>query len=178
MFRNFSLLFVIMIAFSFSSFGQTIDEIMETNLKAHGTRAKIDSVKSWKIVMQEKNVADNNSVVNTTIWFKKPDKFKTDITYQGKKIINETKPDEIYTTTYEGGHQLHDLTNFAVSLAYKISKPNAPLYEACEYNEFISFLEKRVQSKNFKENSTKEEYDKAVDKLKKARLKLKLGLIK
>ena len=46
------------------------------------------------------------------------------------------------------------------------------------HNEFISFLEKRVQSKNFKENSTKEEYDKAVDKLKKARLKLKLGLIK
>lgn len=46
------------------------------------------------------------------------------------------------------------------------------------HNEFISFLEKRVQSKNFKENSTKEDYDKTVDKLKKARLKLKLGLIK
>jgi hypothetical protein len=47
-----------------------------------------------------------------------------------------------------------------------------------QHNDFIAFLEKRVQSKNFKENVSEEEYDKTVEKLKKARLKLKLGLIK
>jgi hypothetical protein len=46
------------------------------------------------------------------------------------------------------------------------------------HKEFITFLEKRVQSKNFKENVSEEEYSKTVEKLKKARLKLKLGLIK
>ena len=47
-----------------------------------------------------------------------------------------------------------------------------------QHKEFIVFLEKRVQSKNYKTNVSKEEYDKAVAKLSKARLKLKLGLIK
>ena len=46
------------------------------------------------------------------------------------------------------------------------------------HRDFIVFLEKRVQSKNYKGNVSEEEYDKTVGKLKKARLKLKLGLIK
>jgi len=46
------------------------------------------------------------------------------------------------------------------------------------HSDFIAFLEKRVQSENFKANTSKEEYDKTVAKLKKARLKLKLNLIK
>jgi outer membrane lipoprotein-sorting protein len=87
MFRKFCLLFTIIIAFTLSSFSQTVDEIIEANLKASGTRAKIDSVKSWKIVMQVKNISDNNSITNQIMWYKKPDKFKMDITTQGKKII-------------------------------------------------------------------------------------------
>jgi len=46
------------------------------------------------------------------------------------------------------------------------------------HKEFIVFLEKRVRSTNYKNNVSKEEYEKTVGKLKKARLKLKLGLIK
>jgi len=47
-----------------------------------------------------------------------------------------------------------------------------------EHKKFISFLEKRVQSENYKTNVSKDEYDKTVGKLKKARLKLKLNFIK
>jgi len=46
------------------------------------------------------------------------------------------------------------------------------------HKDFITFLEKRVQSKNYKANVSKEEYDKTVAKLKKARLKMRLGFIK
>jgi outer membrane lipoprotein-sorting protein len=87
MLRKFSLLLTIIVAFSLNCFGQTVDEIMEANLKASGSRAKIDSVKSWKIVTQIKNVTDNNSMVSRTIWYKLPDKFKIEITIKGKKII-------------------------------------------------------------------------------------------
>ena len=58
----------------------------------------------------------------------------------------------------------------------KKSKNNKTNIE--NHQDFIIFLEKRVQSKNYKANVSKEEYDKTVAKLKKARLKLKLGLIK
>ena len=47
-----------------------------------------------------------------------------------------------------------------------------------QHNDYIAFLEKRVNSENFKNNASKEEYDKAVAKLKKAKLLLKMGLIK
>jgi len=47
-----------------------------------------------------------------------------------------------------------------------------------QHNDYISFLEKRIKSKNFKDNVSEEEYNKTVEKLSKARLKLKLGLIK
>jgi outer membrane lipoprotein-sorting protein len=107
MLRRFSILFAIMIAFCYSSFSQTVDEILEANLKASGTRAKIDSVKSWKIVMQIKNVADNNSITNQTMWFKKPDKFKMDITIQGKKISFGTDGE-----TYWGKNELAGKTKY------------------------------------------------------------------
>lgn len=47
-----------------------------------------------------------------------------------------------------------------------------------QHNDYIAFLEKRVNSENFKNNVSKEEYDKNVAKLKKAKLLLKMGLIK
>ena len=40
--------------------------------------------------------------------------------------------------------------------------------------DYIAFLEKRLKSKNFKNNVSKEEYDKTKLKLDKVRLKLKL----
>jgi hypothetical protein len=42
-----------------------------------------------------------------------------------------------------------------------------------EHEEFVEFLKKRVQSKNYKENVSKEEYDKTKAKYDKAKLKLK-----
>lgn len=47
-----------------------------------------------------------------------------------------------------------------------------------QHKDYIDFLEKRVNSDNFKNNVSKEEYDKTVEKLKKAKLLLKMGLIK
>lgn len=47
-----------------------------------------------------------------------------------------------------------------------------------QHNDYIAFLEKRVNSENFKNNVSKEEYDKNAAKLKKAKLLLKMGLIK
>lgn len=47
-----------------------------------------------------------------------------------------------------------------------------------QHKDYIAFLEKRVKSKNFRTNVSESEYNKTVEKLKKARLKLKLGLIK
>lgn len=47
-----------------------------------------------------------------------------------------------------------------------------------QHKDYIVFLEKRVNSDNFKNNVSKEEYDKTVAKLKKAKLLLKMGLIK
>jgi hypothetical protein len=47
-----------------------------------------------------------------------------------------------------------------------------------QHKDYITFLEKRVNSENFKDNVSKEEYDKTVSKLKKAKLLLKMGLIK
>lgn len=47
-----------------------------------------------------------------------------------------------------------------------------------QHKDYIDFLEKRVNSKNFKDNVSQEEYDKTVGKLKKAKLLLKMGLIK
>jgi hypothetical protein len=47
-----------------------------------------------------------------------------------------------------------------------------------QHKDYITFLEKRVNSENFKNNVSKEEYDKNVAKLKKAKLLLKMGLIK
>jgi len=58
----------------------------------------------------------------------------------------------------------------------KSKKDNKTAVE--RHQDFIVFLEKRVQSENYKANVSKDEYDKTVAKLKKARLKLKLGLIK
>ena len=58
----------------------------------------------------------------------------------------------------------------------KKKKQNSTSVE--RHKEFIVFLEKRVRSENYKNNVSKEEYEKTVGKLKKARLKLKLGLIK
>ena len=46
------------------------------------------------------------------------------------------------------------------------------------HKEYIEFLEKRLKSENFKNNVSKEEYDKTAQKLKKAKLLLKMGLIK
>ena len=40
--------------------------------------------------------------------------------------------------------------------------------------EYIAFLEKRLKSENFKKNVSKEEYTKTQEKLKKARLVLKI----
>lgn len=86
MLRKFCLYFAIIIAFSFSAYCQTLDEVIEANLKATGTKAKLDSVKSWKAVIQIKNVADNNSMMNRTIWYKLPNKFRMEVTIKGKKI--------------------------------------------------------------------------------------------
>ncbi len=47
-----------------------------------------------------------------------------------------------------------------------------------QHKDYIAFLEKRINSDNFKNNVSKEEYDKTVAKLKKAKLLLKMGLIK
>lgn len=47
-----------------------------------------------------------------------------------------------------------------------------------QHKDYIAFLEKRVNSQNFKDNVSQEEYDKTVGKLKKAKLLLKMGLIK
>lgn len=43
-----------------------------------------------------------------------------------------------------------------------------------QMQDYIEFLERRVNSKNYKANVTKEEYEKTVEKLKKERTKLKL----
>ena len=40
--------------------------------------------------------------------------------------------------------------------------------------DYIAFLEKRLASKNFKANVSNEEFDKTAEKLKKARLVLKI----
>ena len=40
--------------------------------------------------------------------------------------------------------------------------------------DYIAFLEKRLSSKNFKANVSKEEFDKTAEKLKKAKLVLKI----
>lgn len=40
--------------------------------------------------------------------------------------------------------------------------------------QYVAFLEKRLASKNYKANVSKEEYDKTKEKLDKARLRLKL----
>lgn len=43
-----------------------------------------------------------------------------------------------------------------------------------DINKYISFLEKRINSKNYKSNVSPEEFEKTKEKLKKERLKLKL----
>jgi outer membrane lipoprotein-sorting protein len=95
-FRNICLLFIVLFVFSLSSYSQSVNEIIEANLKASGTREKMASVKSWEVVLQEKNVADNNVPVTTMLSYKAPDKFKTDITYQGKKIIFGTDGNDFW----------------------------------------------------------------------------------
>lgn len=43
-----------------------------------------------------------------------------------------------------------------------------------ETAQYVAFLEKRLASKNFKANVSAEEFEKTQEKLKKARLRLKL----
>lgn len=43
-----------------------------------------------------------------------------------------------------------------------------------ETEQYITFLEKRLKSKSFKENVSKEEFEKTQEKYKKAKLRLKI----
>lgn len=88
MLRNFSFLFTMLVVFSSLCYCQTVDDIINANLNASGTKAKMDSIKSLKIVLNEKNISKNNLITYKvyTTWFKIPDKFKLEYTMQGKKI--------------------------------------------------------------------------------------------
>lgn len=65
-----------------------------------------------------------------------------------ENIIKKINPDEIYIPLYEGGHQLHDITNFAAFIAYKRTNCSALMYEACEYNNYISWYTPRKALQN------------------------------
>jgi hypothetical protein len=77
-----------LITFPFNSFSQTVDEIIEANLKATGGRERMDSVKSWKIVRMDKNISNVNFITNSviTLWYKAPCKFREETTIKGKKM--------------------------------------------------------------------------------------------
>jgi len=53
-----------------------------------------------------------------------------------------------------------------------MTKKNQPTLN--QRKEYISFLEKRLNSKNYKNNVSKEEYEKTKDKLKKEKLIISL----
>jgi hypothetical protein len=53
-------------------------------------------------------------------------------------------------------------------------KKITPFQQKKQTEEYIKFLEKRIASKNYKNNVSEEEYKKTQDKLSKERLKLKL----
>jgi len=53
-----------------------------------------------------------------------------------------------------------------------VKKPSTE--EIQQEEKYVAFLKKRVESKNFKENVTKEEFDKTKLKYKKAKLKLRM----
>lgn len=56
-------------------------------------------------------------------------------------------------------------------------KQNNKQEEIQNHKDFVEFLRKRVQSGNFKNNVSKEEYDKAMKKYDRAKLKLKFMLL-
>ena len=64
---------------------------------------------------------------------------KEEILNQLRLIICEHHPQAIFIPLYEGGHAMHDLTNYLVSTVVKHSFKNIVLYECPEYNYYFSF---------------------------------------
>lgn len=54
--------------------------------------------------------------------------------------INSFHPDVLFTSLYENGNYQHDVTNYIVSQAVALSGERPRIYEAPEYNFFVSFL--------------------------------------
>ncbi len=73
-----------------------------------------------------------------------------------KSIILKVKPKIIVTSTYEGGHCIHDLTNIMLNNIKKELKENkilnATFYEAAEYNEYYNLKTPRKTFSIFLKN--------------------------
>jgi outer membrane lipoprotein-sorting protein len=174
MLKKFSLLLVIIVTFSFRSNSQTVDEIIEANLKASGTKEKMDSIKSLKIVLNEKSIDDYNSITFRvyTKWFKAPDKFKSEYLRKGKKIYFGTDgniiwgKNEFASNPIAGESRFNktDNKNDLIELKAEIKKfPNGILPAAYSLNKDSSKLEFLgvVDIDNKKYNKIKITYEKS-----------------
>jgi LmbE family N-acetylglucosaminyl deacetylase len=57
-----------------------------------------------------------------------------------KKIIEKENPQEVYVTAYEGGHIVHDITNFIVNRAVKENGRTIKVYEYPTYNNYPAYI--------------------------------------
>ncbi len=127
-----------------------------TNQKLYSMYAE-ERIKEAKKAMKKINIPEENlyflNYKDQKLLYEKENitKAKEEI----KNIILKTNPKIIITSTYEGGHCIHDLTNVILNSIKKElekEKYNITFYEAAEYNEYYNLKTPRKTLSMFLKN--------------------------
>ena len=120
------------------SFGQTVEEIVDKNLKARGGIEKFKSVTSMKI---NATVTAQGMKLPVTIWSKRPNMMREETEFQGQKMVRAFDGTTAWTVNpMIAGGAPQALTGTAASMAMDSADLEGPLVDYKEKGHSIEFV--------------------------------------